>query len=50
MLALLTLGGRGGLIAVSPSGEAAWSFTTPAMYRAAAGPDGRKVAIFAGED
>src|SRR5206468_1339116 len=27
-----TLGGRGGLIAVSASGEAAWGFNTPAMY------------------
>ncbi len=40
------LGGRGGLIAVSPSGEAAWGFTTPAMYRGVAGPDGRRVAIY----
>ena len=43
------LGGNGGLIAVSPSGEAAWGFTTPAMYRGMAGPDGRQVAIY-GED
>ncbi|MBW0007067.1 MAG: isoaspartyl peptidase/L-asparaginase, partial [Sphingomonas sp.] len=27
------LGGKGGLIAVAPNGEAAWGFTTPAMYR-----------------
>jgi beta-aspartyl-peptidase (threonine type) len=44
-----TLGGNGGLIAVSPSGEAAWGFTTPGMYRGMAGPDGRRVAIY-GED
>jgi beta-aspartyl-peptidase (threonine type) len=44
------LGGKGGLIAVAPSGEAAWGFTTPAMYRGQAGPGGRKVAIYAGED
>jgi beta-aspartyl-peptidase (threonine type) len=43
------LGGNGGLIAVSPSGEAAWGFTTPGMYRGMAGPDGRCVAIY-GED
>ena len=43
------LGGNGGLIAVSPSGEAAWGFTTPGMYRGMAGPDGRQVAIY-GED
>jgi beta-aspartyl-peptidase (threonine type) len=41
-----SLGGNGGLIAVSPSGEAAWGFTTPGMYRGIAGPDGRQVAIY----
>ena len=41
------LGGTGGLIAVAPSGEAAWGFTTPGMYRGVAGPDGREVAIYA---
>lgn len=40
------LGGNGGLIAVSPSGEAAWGFTTPGMYRGVAGPDGRRVGIY----
>ena len=40
------LGGNGGLIAVAPSGEAAWGFTTPGMYRGLAGPDGRQVAIY----
>ena len=40
------LGGRGGLIAVSPAGEAAWGFTTPAMYRGLAGPNERRVAIY----
>ena len=40
------LGGNGGLIAVSPSGEAAWGFTTAGMYRGQAGPDGRQVAIY----
>ncbi len=40
------LGGNGGLIAVSPSGEAAWGFTTPGMNRAMAGPDGRRIAIY----
>ena len=42
------LGGTGGLIAVSPSGEAAWGFTTPGMYRGQAGPDRRQVEIYAG--
>jgi beta-aspartyl-peptidase (threonine type) len=41
-----SLGGNGGLIAVSPTGEAAWGFTTPGMYRGIAGPDGRQVAIY----
>ena len=40
------LGGTGGLIAVAPSGEAAWGFTTPGMYRGVAGPDGRTVAVY----
>ena len=44
------LGGKGGLIAVSPSGEAAWGFTTPAMYRGMADAGGAQVAIYAGED
>jgi beta-aspartyl-peptidase (threonine type) len=40
------LGGTGGLIAVAPSGEAAWGFNTPGMYRGVAGPDRRIVAIY----
>ena len=44
------LGGNGGLIAVAPSGEAAWGFTTPGMYRAVTGPDGRRVAVFGEAD
>ncbi len=44
------LGGSGGLIAVSSSGEAACGFTTNAMYRGIADPDSRKVAIYAGEE
>ncbi len=41
------LGGNGGLIAIAPSGEAAWGFTTPGMYRGFAG-DGapRQVAVY----
>ena len=41
-----SLGGSGGLIAVAPTGEAAWGFTTPGMYRGVAGPDAREVAIY----
>src|SRR5438067_9298937 len=44
------LGGKGGLIAVAPDGEAAWGFTTPAMYRGMADATGRTVAIYADED
>ena len=43
------MGGTGGLIAVAPSGEAAWGFTTSGMYRGVAGPDGRKVAVYKDE-
>jgi beta-aspartyl-peptidase (threonine type) len=43
-----SLGGTGGLIAVSPTGESAWGFTTPGMYRGQAGPKGRQVEIYAG--
>lgn len=41
------LGGNGGMIAVAPSGEAAWGFTTPGMYRAVAREGGREVHVFA---
>jgi beta-aspartyl-peptidase (threonine type) len=43
------LGGSGGVIVVTPGGEAAWAFNTPGMYRAVAGPEGRKVAIYGDE-
>ena len=39
----------GGLIAVAPSGEAAWSFTTPACIAAWPMPSGSQVAIYAEE-
>jgi L-asparaginase / beta-aspartyl-peptidase len=44
------LGGIGGLIAVSPTGEAAWGFTTKAMYRGVADAETLAVAIYADED
>ena len=44
------LGGTGGLIAVAPSGECAWGFTTRAMYRGVADAGTRKVAIYADEE
>lgn len=40
-----SLGGTGGLIGVSPSGEAAWGFTTAGMYRGRADAEGREVAV-----
>jgi beta-aspartyl-peptidase (threonine type) len=43
------MGGTGGLIAVAPSGEAAWDFTTSGMYRGVAGPDGRRAAVYKDE-
>jgi len=43
------LGGKGGLIAVSADGDAAWGFTTPAMYRGMADATGRTVAIYGEE-
>ena len=43
------LGGLGGLIAVSSTGEAGCSFTTPAMYRGMASAEGRRVAIYSDE-
>ena len=43
------LGGTGGLIAVAPSGEAGWGFTTPGMYRGEAWSEGRRVAVYESE-
>ena len=45
-----SLGGKGGLIAVAPNGEAAWGFTTPAMYRGMADENGRRVGIYSEDD
>ena len=42
-----SLGGSGGLIAVLPSGEAAWRFTTPGMYRAVVREGSREVRVYA---
>lgn len=39
------LGGTGGLIGVSPTGEAAWGFTTRGMYRGRVSAAGREVAV-----
>lgn len=47
---IAALGGSGGLIAVGASGEAAWGFTTPGMYRAMAGPEDRRVGLYSEEE
>ena len=44
------LGGKGGLIAVAPDGEAAWGFTTPGMYRGIADAGGRTVRVYPDSD
>jgi beta-aspartyl-peptidase (threonine type) len=44
------LGGKGGLIAVAPDGEAAWGFTTPGMYRGMADATGRTVALYSEDE
>ena len=47
---IASLGGKGGLIAVAPNGDAAWGFTTPAMYRGMADATGRLVRIYSEEE
>jgi beta-aspartyl-peptidase (threonine type) len=41
--ALTALGGEGGVIAVAPDGQIAWSYNTEGMYRARASSDGPTV-------
>jgi beta-aspartyl-peptidase (threonine type) len=45
-----SLGGSGGLIAVSRNSEAAWGFTTPGMYRGMADASGRRVALYSNSE
>ena len=45
---ILELGGKGGMIAVSPYGEGAWAFTTAGMYRGRVSASGREVAVHGG--
>jgi beta-aspartyl-peptidase (threonine type) len=45
-----SLGGKGGMIAVSPNGDAAWGFTTPAMYRGMADATGKTVRVYAEDE
>ena len=42
-----SLGGSGGMIAVLPTGEASWRFTTSGMYRAVARDGHREVRVYA---
>ena len=49
MAEVLALGGTGGVIVVTPRGEAAFSFNTPGMYRGESSPAGRSVAIYGDE-
>jgi beta-aspartyl-peptidase (threonine type) len=44
-----SLGGSGGVILVTPDGDAGWAFNTPGMYRGLASAEGRRVAIYADE-
>lgn len=44
-----SLGGSGGVILVTPHGDAGWAFNTPGMYRGIASAEGRRVAIYADE-
>lgn len=44
-----SLGGSGGVILVTPAGDAAWAFNTPGMYRGIASAEGNRVAIYADE-
>jgi beta-aspartyl-peptidase (threonine type) len=46
---LTALGGTGGVIVVSPAGEADWSFNSAGMYRGKASAAGKIVAIFGDE-
>jgi L-asparaginase / beta-aspartyl-peptidase len=49
MADVAALGGNGGVIVVSASGEAVYSFNSEGMYRGTASPSGRSVAIFGDE-
>jgi beta-aspartyl-peptidase (threonine type) len=49
MAEVASLGGTGGVIVVTPSGDGVFSFNTPGMYRGQAGPAGRSVAIYRDE-
>ncbi|URW74621.1 isoaspartyl peptidase/L-asparaginase [Sphingomonas donggukensis] len=45
-----TMGGSGGVILTGPSGEMAWSFNTPGMYRGRASAEGERVVAIYGDE
>lgn len=47
---IAALGGKGGMIAITPQGDSAFGFTTPAMYRGRADAGGRTVAVYSDSD
>ncbi|HYI64990.1 MAG TPA: isoaspartyl peptidase/L-asparaginase [Allosphingosinicella sp.] len=49
MAEVAAMGGAGGVIVVTPAGEGIARFNTPGMYRGAASPAGRSVAIYGDE-
>jgi len=49
MADVAALGGSGGVIVVTPSGEGVFSFNTTGMYRGAASPTARMVALYGDE-
>ena len=49
MAEVKALGGDGGVIVVTPRGEAVTSFNTPGMYRGVASASGRRVAVYSDE-
>ncbi|HTG37531.1 isoaspartyl peptidase/L-asparaginase, partial [Sphingomonas sp.] len=44
------LGGTGGVIVTGPSGEMAWSYNTPGMYRGRASASGDRVVAIYGDE
>ena len=44
------LGGTGGVIVVTPAGEAVWRFSTPGMYRARATAAGERIVAIFGDE
>ena len=50
MAEVKALGGDGGVIVVTPSGEMVYSFNTAGMYRGKASPGGRSVALYTEAD